>query len=57
MRPATLEGFANGSWQPGRIEFGAFDQENQIHQVFDAGIFPARSRQSVGDMTSLFRAT
>ena len=42
------KGFTNGPWQPGGIQFGAFDQENQINQVLHPSVFPAHARQSVG---------
>jgi len=48
VRFATLKSFADGFWQPGGIHLGAFDQENQINQVLDAGIFTANAGQGVG---------
>jgi hypothetical protein len=47
VRLSTLEGFANCLWQTGGIQFGSFDQKNQVHQVFDASVFPAHSWQRV----------
>ena len=48
MRLSTLEGFVNCHWQTGGIQFGSFNQKNQVHQIFNASVFPAHSWQRVG---------
>jgi hypothetical protein len=48
VRLSTLEGFANCLRQTGGIQVGSFNQKTQVHQVFDASIFPAHSWQRVG---------